>query len=256
MLNPNGQIRYLPVFAPQNCGLDKRRPPCNNYIPSVAYQRHVMTQFHFGPMSFWITPVTVMKGLVGASEWAARGTPAEIEECRAFAGMFMPYLMRQPNTMDLDTFCDAAIQEIDNIQRRERWPSDLVFHFGWALKNTLSRQPNRDEARRAAQIYQRWLDSWARGSLGDLAGHAATYFTQWGVQPLYEGLGAVGSFGSSVCGRYVTESRSVCVQMDVVSGDNDAPLQFIETLLHEQVHAAIHYRLGDDPQRRELGWPA
>jgi len=46
----------------------------------------------------------------------------------------------------------------------------------------------------------------------------------------------------------------VCVQLDVIAHSTQPELQFLETLLHEQVHAAIDAAVGTDERRHELVW--
>lgn len=68
------------------------------------------------------------------------------------------------------------------------------------------------------------------------------------------GLAAAHAFGNTVYGQYAPHLRAICLQLDVICGHLDAEVNFIETLLHEQVRAVIHQHMGDEPGRRELTW--
>ena len=64
----------------------------------------------------------------------------------------------------------------------------------------------------------------------------------------------MGSFDSAVFGKYVPSLEAVCVQMDTISGSECPKIQFIETLLHEEVHFVIHHNMGKDDKCSELIW--
>lgn len=196
----------------------------------------------------------MMKCFVGAANWRVRGTPDELREFQIFTGELFPFLIQLPNDMGLEAFTSAAIDEINAIQRRHELRSDLIFSFSWRLKNTLNSTANHDAVWRYTQRYRDWFESWIETPLGEVARSAATQTAQWGVEPLDTGLAAVGAFGNAVYGKYVYPLRAVCIQLDVICGTTDSQLNFIETLLHEQIHAAIHARMGDDPERPELVW--
>jgi hypothetical protein len=211
-------------------------------------------RFQFGEIPFWLTPVSIMKCFVAAADWRARGTQHDIHEFRIFSNELFPFLINQPNDMGLEAFTSVAIAEVDAIQRRHNLRSELIFDFGWTLKHRLNRTSNHDEAWRNTQRYRDWFESWVDTPLGQVARGAAARIAEWGVRPLQPGLAAVNSFGNAVCGQYNHSLRAVCVQLDVVCRTMESQLNFIETLLHEQVHAVIHQHMGDDPQRRELVW--
>jgi hypothetical protein len=207
-----------------------------------------------GNIPFWVIPVAIMKSFVGAAAWSARGAPEALAEFQTFSEEFFPFLMRQPNDMPLHDFCDMGIKAVDIVLNGLSLKSDLMFQFGWLLKNTLSRQGNHDEAERLARSYRDWMHRWFVGAQGSLARVAAQRLAALGVQPTREAIAAAHTFGNAVYGVYNRPLRAVCVQLDVVCRAPHAETAFIETLLHEQIHAAIHHHMGDDPQRRELTW--
>ncbi len=208
----------------------------------------------FGDVEFRLSAVTVMQCFVGAANWSARGSDAEIAEFKQFGAAFFPHLLAQPHDGDLDDVCDAAIAEVDAVIARLDLRSDLLWRFGWRLKNTLVSHRNRDEARRLALGYRDWLEGWAGGPAGELARRALAQAAAWGVAPMLPCLGAARAFGDAVYGQYSPRLRAICLQLDVICGHMDAEVQFIETLLHEQMHAAIHHHMGDEQGRRKLTW--
>ncbi len=211
-------------------------------------------RIQLGSAEILCSPVTIMKSFVGAASWYVRGSPEELDEYRRFRADFFPYLMAQPDDQDLYDFCDAAIAEVDAVKQRHGLESDLLFHFGWKLKNTLVSYRNRDAVLDFADEYGEWLASWVDGPWGELACQAVAQAEAWGLTPFRPTLCAVRSFGDAIYGKYVSFLQAVCLQLDVIRNRGDAELCFIETMLHEQVHAVIHRQMGDDPERRELRW--
>ena len=57
--------------------------------------------------------------------------------------------------------------------------------------------------------------------------------------------------GNDIGGLYMPWLRAVCVQMDVVCATTHPEVKFLETLLHEELHAVTFLQLGDDPARVE-----
>ncbi|KYK36082.1 MAG: hypothetical protein AYK19_09695 [Theionarchaea archaeon DG-70-1] len=212
-----------------------------------------MARFDIGSISLWVSPVSIMKCFVGIG-WVATGSEAEIREYSIFCDEFLPFLISQDNELPIDDFCKISIRKIDEIMENRHLESNLVTRFSQRLKNTLKNQKNRENACLYAFRYTIWLTAWMNSPFGKIGNQAAQQIEKWGVQPLYEALGAAASFGNAVFGKFVPSLQAVCVQLDVIYQNECSELQFIETLLHEEIHAVIHARMGEDETRYELAW--
>lgn len=212
-----------------------------------------MARFDIGSIPLWVSPVSIMKCFVGIG-WVARGSEAELREYRIFCDEFLPFLINQDNEMPIDDFCKISIEKIDEIIERHSFKLNLVKNFSQKLKNTLKSQKNRKNATFHARTYVAWLTTWMNSPFSQIADQAVQKIEEWGVQPLHGALGAAASFGNAVFGKYVPSLQAVCIQFDVISQNECSELQVIETLLHEEVHAVIHSRMGEDESRCELVW--
>lgn len=213
-----------------------------------------MTQLTLGPLSFTITPVAVMKCFVGMQQWVARGSPTALAEYRLFRDGFFPYLMGRPDDEPIDWFCGCAVSEIRRLERRYGLSLQTVIEFMYRLRNTLEYRANQEAALWYALTYADWLQRFAESPYARLAEKATQICVSRGIQPFRPALGAASSFGPGLAGKYVPTLSAIAVQLDAICDSAHPELNFIETLLHEQVHAAIHAALGDDEERRELEW--
>ncbi|NTU81631.1 MAG: hypothetical protein HGA45_19990 [Chloroflexales bacterium] len=213
-----------------------------------------MAQLTLGPLSVTVTPVAVMKCFVGLQQWVARGSPEALAECRLFRDAFFPYLMGRPDDEPIDWFCACAVSEIRRLERRYGLSLQTVIQFMYRLRNTLESRANQEAALWYALTYDDWLQRFAESPYARLGEHAAQLCLARGIQPFRPALGAAASFGPGLAGTYVPALCAIAVQLDAICGAAHPELNFLETLLHEQVHAAVHAALGDDVGRRELAW--
>lgn len=212
-----------------------------------------MACFRFGNISFWISPVSIMKCFIGIG-WVARGSEEELEEYSIFFNNFSHFLMEQDNEMEIHQFCEIITDKIDEITQNYNLKSELIKKFSDIIKNTLKNPVNQTRAIQYANEYSKWVLGWINSYFGEIAQLAVSKFNDWKVEPLKDALGAVGSFGNAVYGKYVPSLEAVCIQMDTVSESECPEIQFIETLLHEEVHFVIHHHMGEDDERPELTW--
>jgi len=210
-------------------------------------------RFDIGNIKFWISPVSIMKCFIGIG-WVVRGSEEELEEYRMFSDIFFPFLLKQDDEMKVEEFCKKAISQIEKVIKEHNLTSDLITRFCERLKNTLADDRNQSNACQYAEEYSQWLNSWSNTLLGEVSKRAVGKFNEWGVKPLRHALGAVASFGSAIYGKYVPSLQAVCVQMDTILKSECPEIQFIETLLHEEVHFVIYHNMGEDDERPELTW--
>jgi len=211
-----------------------------------------MSRYQIGDIAFYVSPVSIMQCWVGIG-WQARGSAAEIREFRTFTRQFFPFLIEEECEQPIGQFCTNAVDKMDQIIAKEQLKTDLLTRFARRIRGRL----NSDNQRRAThysekygQKVQQWLDS----PIGRCSPRAVSLLAEWDLEPPYRGLAAIGAFGNAVFGQYVSNLRAVCVQLDVIAQSDNPELEFFETLLHEQIHAAIHKKMGDDDERPELTW--
>jgi hypothetical protein len=207
-----------------------------------------------GPLHLTVTPVAAMKCFVGMQTWVARGTPEALDEYRRFGEHFFPYLMARPDEEPIDAFCTAASAEIRRLERRYGFSLGTSVQFMYLLRNTLEHRENQEHMLWYALTYADWLERFAESPYARLGAHAAQVCVERGLEPFRPAFGAAASFGRRLVGKYVPALCAVAVQLDSVCASQYPELNCLETLLHEQVHAAIHAARGDDERRRELRW--
>lgn len=211
-----------------------------------------MPTFDIGGISFSCSAVSIMQCWVGIG-WYAHGSQEDIQEFRLFSDHFFPFLLSQDTETQIQDFCKKAIAKIDEILQLHQLRTQFISNFAIRLKGRLN-DANQCRATQFAQEYEKLLHTWLSSAIGGCGQIAGQLLREWGLTPPYKGLGAVGSFGSAVYGKYVPDLKAVCVQLDVISQSDFPALQFLETLLHEEIHAAIHNMMGDDDDRLELTW--
>lgn len=185
--------------------------------------------------------------------WSARGSTQEIEEFRTFTRRFFPFLLAQDCEEPIREFCANAVAEMDKIIREDGLTTDFLMRFARRLKGRLTPE-NQNAVANFSAKYNSKVEKWLDSPIGRCAANAVSNITSWGLRPPYRGLAAIGAFGNAVFGKYVSDLSAVCIQLDVIDQSEDSEVQFLETLLHEEIHAAIHREMGDDDGRPELTW--
>lgn len=213
-----------------------------------------MAHLELGPLSITVTPVAAMKCFVGLQQWVARGSPADLAEYHLFRTSFFPYLLGRPDDEPIDWFCACAASEIRRLGRRYGLARQPVVQFMQLLYNTLESRSNQEAALWYGLTYEDWLQHVGESPYAQLGTRAAQICVARGIAPFRLALGAAASFGPGLAGSYVPPLRAIAIQLDAICATPHPTLNFLETLLHEQVHAAIHAALGDDAERRELAW--
>jgi len=83
-----------------------------------------MTTFKIDSIEFAISPVSIMQCFVMAN-WRAIGSEKIIQEFRVFADHFSPFLFSQDTEMDIEDFCCASTNKIDEILQSQGLQTDL-----------------------------------------------------------------------------------------------------------------------------------
>jgi hypothetical protein len=211
-----------------------------------------MSTHSIGTIDFAITPVSIMKCWIGVG-WSARGSDEERREFRVFTGDLFPFLFRCEDTTEIATFSSDVVGEIDRIISTNFLKTPFISRFGTRLKSRFDRE-NQLRAAQFAEKYACMVEEWIATPVGLCAPKAVSLLSECGLPLTQKGLGAVGSFGNAVLGKYVPNLQAVCVQLDAVANSNTPDVEFLDTLLHEEIHAAIHVAMGDDEGRPELSW--
>lgn len=210
-----------------------------------------MALFNIGNIKFSISPVSIMKCWVGIG-WYARSSEKAIEEYRIFTDNFFNFLFAQNNEMEIYKFSRDSINTIDEIAKHHGLETDFIKQFIQKLKGRLNY--NIQECINLSEKYSRLVASWINSSFGKCGSLSVKNLEDWGIVSPYTGLGAIGTFGNAIYGKYVPSLKAVCVQLDVIANCKIPELQFLETFLHEHIHAIIHQKMGDDNGRSELTW--
>jgi len=211
-----------------------------------------MATHRIGNIGFHVSPVSIMQCWVGTG-WRATGSAKQIEEFDTFSREFFPFLIEQDCGMRIHAFCADAVVKMDEIIDRRELQTEFVLRFVQRLKGRL-RTGNQERVAQLSVEYSERLQHWLDSAVGRCAGEAAAQIEEWGLQLPDRGLAAIGAFGSAVFGQYVHGLKAVCVQLDVIALSASPAAQFLETLFHEGIHAAIDRAMGADDTRSELTW--
>lgn len=210
-----------------------------------------ISKYNLGDINFWISPVSIMKCFVGIG-WHARGIQEAVEEYKRFSDELFRFMFTKDNEMSIDDFCGESIAKIDEIIQTQK-PAH-IDRFSQRIRNTLDDAHNKRNAQEYASKYSGWMNEVFASPYGIVMVAAAEKFKEEGVYPVEDSLGAVGSFGNAVYGKHVNSLNAVCIQMDVVTNSKHPEIEFLDTLLHEEVHYAINQIMGEDKKRNELSW--
>lgn len=213
-----------------------------------------MARFTIGALPFIISPAGVAKCFVALSAWQLHGHLRDREQFNAFCSALMPRVIAYGDGQRLVLFCSRVNGEMGRILVRHNMTLPPVRAFHRMLRRLLQSEAYQQRVIAQAEEYERWLAAFLASPYGPLAARAVAYLAAWDVLPARPTYGAVGSFGAQVAGKYVPWLDACAVQMDVACAGPHPELRFIETLLHEQVHAVVAYRMGRDDCRRELEW--
>jgi hypothetical protein len=213
-----------------------------------------VARFTIGTLPFIISPAGVAKCFVALSAWELHGRLRDREQFNAFCGALMPRVIAYGDEQRLALFCGRVNGEMGRILGRHDMTLPPVRAFRRALRRVLASESYQQRVIAQAEAYERWLAALLASPYGPLAARAVAYLAAWEVLPLRPTYGAVGSFGGLVAGKYVPWLDACAVQMDVACAGPHPELCFLETLLHEQVHAVVAHRMGQDDRRRELEW--
>lgn len=211
-----------------------------------------MAKYLIGDISFHVSPVSIMQCWVGIG-WSARGSAKEIEEFQTFTNSFFPFIIAQDCEEGISSFCSVAVAEIDRIIRECELTTNFLLGFAKRLKGRLVTD-NQHQVNFLSEKYNEKVEKWLNSSIGQCGKTAADHIKHWGLQPPYRSLAAIGTFGNAIFGKYVNDLNAVCVQLDIIDQTDAPEVQFLETLLHEGIHAAIHREMGVDDGRPELTW--
>ncbi len=211
-----------------------------------------MARYQIGEIAFHVSPVSIMQCWVGIG-WQARGSAEEIREYRSFTRQFFPFLIEEECEQPIDKFCSKAVDKMNQIITKEQMGSTHICGFAKRIRGRLD-SDNQRRVTYYSEKYNQKVQQWLNSPIGRCSPRAVSLLADWELEPPYPGLAAIGAFGNAVFGQYVPSLQAVCVQLDIIDQSDNPELEFFETLLHEQIHAAIHKRMGDDDDRPELTW--
>ena len=182
--------------------------------------------------------------------WNPSGSPEYVKEFNTFTSQLFPYLFAQDCEEELETFCNKARDKIEQIINEYKLESlgGVEQRLYNMMQPTYIRYAKND-----SKEYTQKVQSWLESPIGKCGTSAANQLTAWGIEPPYRGLSAISKYGKNIYGMYFHSIKAVCVQLDVIAKE-DPEVEFLLTLLHEEIHAAIHKEMGDDDDRKELTW--
>lgn len=219
-----------------------------------------MANFTIGPLTICVAPAAIMKCAIGLNAWqfrrAYRGQPA----VEAFCAHVCEYIMRRPDEIGLELLQADVSAQIARLQRAYTPRPPGVDEFSRLVRTILRSDAQRSAIVRSAERFTAWFEQFCASPYLRLAQRALERLALAGITLTRDGrfrnaYAALTPPRQLSTGQYVPWLAAVAVQMDTIC-DGPAPaIEFIETLLHEQIHAIIHERMRDNGEHyHRLPW--
>lgn len=209
-----------------------------------------MANVTIGTLTVRISPAATMKCLVGLNAWHTYSEFREHEDVASFCAQLCGYVMDRPDDAGLAELAAAVAEQIAKLQRARETRMPAIDTLGQRVRALLRDRARREAATRYAALATDWFERFMAAPYQELALRALGHLERVGARlegprPFRDAYAAIRPPELSITGQYVPWLSAVAVQMDAIMGGRFAELEFIETLLHEQVHAIIHERMRD-----------
>lgn len=219
-----------------------------------------MAQFSIDQIKIYSSPATLMKCAIGLQAWSAQLPGSGQAELSAFCEQLCRYVMQRPDEIGLAELSADVVVQLGKLRRSLNSQQRAIERFSQALRDTLRSPDFRATAERSAAACEAWLAEFSRSPYHELAARALHHMQRAGIvlaepRPFRDALIALTPPDRPSTGQYVPWLAAVALQIDAITGSPYPEVEFIETLLHEQVHAIIHQRMGDHGEHyRQLPW--
>ncbi len=219
-----------------------------------------MARVTIGTLTVRISPAATMKCLVGLNAWHTYSEFREREDVAGFCARLCQYVMARPDDASLPELAALVSEQIARLQRGRDLREPAIDALGQKVRALLRDQQRRAHATRYAEQAAAWFERFAAQPYLDLALCALGHLERVGARlpgprPFCDAYVALRPPELNSTGQYVPWLSAVAVQMDAIIGGRFAEIEFIETLLHEQVHAVIHARMRDQGEHyARLPW--
>lgn len=215
-----------------------------------------MANVTLGPVVLRASAAAMMKCMVGLHSWhTAQGLHGQ-DAAAALYRELCQDVMARPDTLELHTLAAEIAVRLGAIQRGQ----DAAESYAQRLRAFVRNHDDRAQLEQTASQIETWLHGLADSAYGRLAACALEVLAELGAtlpgaQPFRDAYVTIAPPGQASTGQYVPWLAAVAVQIDTILRGPFPELEFIETLLHEQVHAVIHERMADGGEHyQRLPW--
>lgn len=219
-----------------------------------------MANVTLGPVVLRASATAMMKSMVGLHSWHAaqglRGHEAAVTLYRSLC----QYVMARPDTLELNMLAAEIAARLGALQREQHAHLPAPEAYAQRIRAFVRNHDDRAQLAQTASQIDAWLHGLAASAYGRLAARALELLAELGAslpgaQPFRDAYVTIAPPGQASTGQYVPWLAAVAVQIDTILRGPFPQLEFVETLLHEQVHAVIHERMGDDGEHyQRLPW--
>lgn len=217
-----------------------------------------MSHFQIDQISVHVSPASLLKCAIGLQLWYSRDAALQRPELAVFFEQFSRYVMQQPNDLPLPDLSAAVAAQL--VKLRGHGPLPATERFSHGVRKILRSPEHRAAAERCAGDFADWLGRFGQSPYHQLAARALAVLGQAGIT-----LAGAGGFRDAYAvlapadrpstGQYVPWLGAIAVELDSILASAHPELEFVETLLHEQIHAVIHSHMDDQGEHyRQLPW--
>lgn len=226
----------------------------------AATERTGMGNITLGNVTIRISATALMKCQVGLNSWQDAQQQRSHTQAVRFHEQLCTYVMTQPDALSLPELAANIINHLKYLQREQNARTMVIEGYSRQVRALLRDREQRVELAQTADTLSDWLQRLVDSAYGVLACRALDQLTGLGArlpgeQAFRDAYLTLRPTLPASTGRYVPWLGAVAVHFAMLATSPYPELEFIETLLHEQIHAVIHERMGDDGEHyRRLPW--
>lgn len=208
-----------------------------------------MSRFQIDQLSIHVSPASLLKCAIGLQLWYTRDVALQRPELAAFFEQVSRYVMQQPDDLPLPDLSAAVGAQLGKL-RASHGSLPIADQFSQGVREILRSPQHRAAAERCAEEFAEWLGRFGQSRYHQLAARALGVLRQTGIT-----LAGAGGFRDAYAvlapanrastGQYVPWLSAIAVELDAIRASARPELEFVETLLHEQIHAVIHSHMAD-----------
>lgn len=218
-----------------------------------------MPSIQIDELTIQVSPASLLKCAIGLQIWYARDTARQRPEVASFYEQVSRAVMQQPDELALPVLSAEVSAQLSRL-RASYGSQPTLDALSHGVREILRSPQHRTAAERCAGEFAGWLRSFGASPYRRLAERALGLLRQAGIclageQPFRNAYAVLAPAERASTGQYVPWLGAIAIELDAIIASARPELEFIETLLHEQVHAVIHSQMADHGEHyQRLPW--